>query len=284
MEGLATQFENGEDGVYSLMVENDKNTIFQPKISITAEDVETIPFLAQLRESIADWEKLLKKSSGKQAYLVKKSLIEMRKDQYVIKQGYKKPILFKKMPQTSYKKISLPDLSYVDPDTHELVVRGLSFMSPKIVSLILQHYSRLVEDSHEDFLNDTWYLMQDFSALCGRALADYPDYEAIVLYKIDGLQNQEIQQRIKTPHSIEYISSLWRNKIPKLIAECAKREFLEFEYRQMRLPLKKCSRCGQKKPAHHIFFSKNKTSKDGYYSICRSCRAAKYRMSLGKSG
>jgi hypothetical protein len=31
---------------------------------------------------------MLKTSSGKEAYTIKKALIEMRKDQYVIKQAY----------------------------------------------------------------------------------------------------------------------------------------------------------------------------------------------------
>jgi hypothetical protein len=31
-EGLVGQFENGEDGVSNLIVENNKNTIFQPKV------------------------------------------------------------------------------------------------------------------------------------------------------------------------------------------------------------------------------------------------------------
>jgi hypothetical protein len=34
--------------------------------------------------------------------------------------------------------------------------------------------------------------MYDFDGLCGRALKDYPLYEKIVLYKIDGRQNIEI--------------------------------------------------------------------------------------------
>ena len=33
-EGLVGQFENGEDGIYNLITQ-DKNIIFQPKVSIT---------------------------------------------------------------------------------------------------------------------------------------------------------------------------------------------------------------------------------------------------------
>jgi hypothetical protein len=86
-EGLSDQLENGEDGIYNLIA-NDKNIIFQPKISITKKDIETIPFLRQLREEISIWDTMLKTSSGKEAYTIKKALIEMRKDQYVIKQAY----------------------------------------------------------------------------------------------------------------------------------------------------------------------------------------------------
>ena len=69
------------------MAEEDKNVIFQPKISITKKDLETIPLLAQLRESINQWEEALPHTSGKEAYVIKKALIDMRKDQYIIKQA-----------------------------------------------------------------------------------------------------------------------------------------------------------------------------------------------------
>ena len=41
-EGLAEQLENGEDGIYNLMANNDKNIIFQPKVTITKKDLEEI--------------------------------------------------------------------------------------------------------------------------------------------------------------------------------------------------------------------------------------------------
>jgi hypothetical protein len=38
---------------------------------------------------------------------------------------------------------------------------------------------------------------------------------------------------------------------------------------------KKCNRCGEIKLAHNKYFSKNKTAKDGLYSICKKCRNSK---------
>ena len=50
-EGLVSQLENGADGIYNLINDN-KNQIFQPKVTITKKDLEDIPFLKQLREAI----------------------------------------------------------------------------------------------------------------------------------------------------------------------------------------------------------------------------------------
>lgn len=122
--------------------------------------------------------------------------------------------------------------------------------------------------------------MVDFDNLATRALADYPMYDRIVQYKIDGMPNVEIQEKLEEEfgikHSVEYISSLWRNKIPKILASQAEDDTLDFHYLiKEKGQYKKCSRCGEIKLAHNKYFSKNKTSKDGFYSICKKCRNAK---------
>ena len=276
-EGLVSQLENGEDGIYNLINE-DKNVIFQPKISITQHDLDTIPPLKQLRETIEVWEEALKHTSGRDAYVMKKALIEMRKDQYIIKQGYQKPLNFSKITHGSTNYVPLDDTSYLD-ENRQVVVQGISLMDAKVVSAILCDYSKLKEDSSENFEADTWYLMQDFENMCDKALEPYPLYMRIVECKIDKMQNTEIQmtlqQEFGIKHSLEYISSLWRNKIPKLIAQEAQNQFIEFEFKKKGYAFKKCSKCGQEKPAHNNFFSLNNTSKDGFYSICKACRNKK---------
>ena len=74
-------------------------------------------------------------------------------------------------------------------------------------------------------------------------------------------------------YTVEYISALWRNKIPKLIAEKAKEDYLIWYFTFVEKGTwKKCSKCGQIKLAHKRFFSRNNTSKSGFYSICKECR------------
>ena len=278
-EGLVSQLENGEDGIYNLITDN-KNQIFQPKVTITKKDLDEIQPLRQLREAINAWEEKLKITEGKDAFVIKKALIEMRKDQYVIKNAYRRPIVPNKLTRSTHV-IMLPDetSSFDDEDGYP-IPKGVSLLDPVVCSAILCNYSRLKEDSYDKFEGDLYYLMLAFDEIADKALKEYPLYEKIVECKVDGLQNTQIQEILQMEfgikHSLEYISSLWRKKIPKLIASQAEDEYLYWYYLNIEKgKYKKCSRCGQVKLAHNKYFSKNKTSRDGFYSICKKCRNSK---------
>lgn len=278
-EGLVSQLENGEDGIYNLLDNGKgKTTIFQPKVTITKKDVEEIPYLKQIRDAIKVWEEKLKTASGREAFIIKKAIIDLRKDQYVIKNSYKKPIVFSRI--TRSKHITKFEDSFRFDNENYIIPEGYSFCDPAVCSAILCNYSRLKEEGFGDFEGDAWYMMEDFDDLCGRALSDYPLYERIVSDKIDGMQNIEIQadieEQFEVKHSLEYISSLWRKKIPKIIASQAEDDTLNWYFlNKEKGKYKRCSRCGEIKLAHNKYFSKNKTSKDGFYSICKKCRNKK---------
>ena len=286
-QGLVGKLENGEDGIYNIIT-NDKNIIFTPKVSITQKDLEEIPELKQLKEAMEIVEQQEKVARGKKKYLLKKQLIEMRKDQYVIKSSYRKPIYCMNLIK-SFSQMDLGEKFYIDKvyEDGELISADIkstgkiTFLNPAHVSAILCNYSKLKEDAYGRFENDSYYLMEDLDDLIECTLKDdYPLYYDLLIYKIDGKQNIEIQEllyeKYNIKHSLEYISSLWRNKIPKLIAEKAQEKALIWYYTEIEKgQWKKCTRCGQIKLAHNKFFSKNKTSKDGFYSICKCCRNKK---------
>lgn len=276
-EGLVAQLENGEDGIYSLMNDG-RSVLFTPKIGITKEDLNEIPYLPQLKDAIDSWDAALKRTSGKDAFTIKKALIDMRKDQYVIKQAYRRPVIPAKITHCGITHVSIDDNSYLNED-NEIVKQGITLMDPEVVSAILCNYSKLKEDSYDCFEGDIWYLLQAFEEVCDAALKDFPLYLRLVECKIDGMQNSAIQDTLQVEfgikHTPEYISSLWRKKIPKMIAAEAENRFLYHEFDIQELPMKKCTRCGQNKPAHNNFFSINNTSKDGWYSICKVCRNQK---------
>lgn len=278
-EGLVGKLENGEDGIYN-MIANNKNIIFQPKVKITQEDKDTIPPLKALCEAIEQVEAAAKKARGKNAYKLRKQLIEMRKDQYVIKGAYQKPIYCMHLIK-SFPKMDLTDHIEVDEDGEIHNDCIVNIFNEKHVSALLCNYSKICEDNWEKLNSDAKWMMYDLDNITDRALAEkHPMYYDLLIYKIDGKQNIEIQkllyEKYGIKHSVEYISSLWRNKIPKLIAEQAKNDYLIWYYTyKEKGKWKKCSRCGSIKLAHNNFFSKNKTSKDGFYSICKECRNKK---------
>lgn len=273
-EGLSMQFENGEDGVYGLIT-NDKNIIFKPKIKITKTDIETIPFLRQLIEGIHLWENALPTAQGKDRYIIKKALIEMRKEQYIIKEAFLKPIITTNLFSSS----SSPKLDE-NIEINPFSFSGATLVDPKVVSALLLNYSNLKTDSIKNMRSDTWCILYDLDILIEKAMRPHPKLKRILELKINNYQNAEIQKIIEKEfgesHSLEYFSTAWRNKIPSIISEAAKKEHYTWHYSENeRGQWKKCTRCGEIKLASALFFSKNTSSKDGWYSICKDCRKTK---------
>lgn len=261
-EGLVDKMESGENALYHIQ-KSDKNILFQPKAPITKKDYADFPELQQIKDAIAELKKLVPKT-GRDRYLIKKASIELYKDLYLAKKCLKPPVMPTMQIGTKYGK----------------QLAGLSFQDVTVVEALLTHYSALKEDSWGHFNGDLWYIMQDFDNLLNKALSDNPYYETIVRMKIDGRTNQEIKDELQMTLGLnptpEYISTLWRNRIPKHIAEVAHREYLTWYYTYVKPgKWKRCSRCKTIKLANSFFFSKNKSSKDGWYSMCKECRNKK---------
>lgn len=284
-QGLLSKFQNGEDGVYNMIIANDKNIILTPKKQITAEDLEQFPALKQVKKAIELVQKDFEKATGKKRYLLKKQLIELQQDQYVIKNSFRRPSYCVNAVK-NFHALDLSDHIQVSK-TGEIQDKTLfSLMNPIHVSAILCNYSRLKEDLYDKHYTDGYYLVWDLENLIDKYLKEqYPLYYTIIIYKIDKCTNLEIQKKLKedfqVQHSIEYISALWRKKIPKIIAEAAQKQYLTW-YFTMKKPgqWKKCSRCKEIKLAHNYFFSKNSSSKDGFYSICKQCRNKKNKKKI----
>ena len=279
-EGLVSKLENGEDGIYNFTTEGDKNILLVPKIQITENDIQTIPGLKELREEIKKIEIKQKAATGKQKFLLTKQLIEMRQDQYVLKSIYKPPITLMRITK-SLNQINLDERITIDQNGEPVSNCLISLFNPYHVCCLLCNYSKLKEECWGHFDNDWWYLMQDFDNLAERALKEkYPILYQIMIYKIDGMQNKQIKEKIQqdygVTYSITYLSAVWRQKIPKIIAEKAKQEWIIWHYTfEEKGKWKRCSRCHQIKLAHPYFFTKNKTAKDGWYSMCKCCRNKK---------
>lgn len=260
-EGLVSKFENGEDGVYQLMRE-DKNMLLSPKVSITQKDIDEIPFLAQIREEIAKLRAVPNKN-----YIIYQMIIDLSQTQYMVKNAYRRPVQIQ-----TFASHSAQDLDWD---------RFLDFKDWHHVAAFMQNYSKIKTHYCEDITKNIYWILIDFERLSDAALEiKEPMLYDIMVAKIEGMQNQDVQRMLEDKngktYSVEYISSLFNNKIPKLIAdEAEKQELLWYYTTQEKGNWKRCNRCGQVKLLHSKFFSKNNSSKTGFYSICKECRSNK---------
>jgi hypothetical protein len=148
------------------------------------------------------------------------------------------------------------------------------------ISYLLCFYSKLKEESWDDLNSDMHWLLIDLEKLVEDTLLEkYPLLYDIVIWKIDGLTNEDIQDEVDRKygewHSEQYYSSLWRKRIPNLLLEQSQKNYLIWYYTNIEKGYwKKCSKCGRILLGHPLFFNKN-SSKDGWYSQCRDCRKNK---------
>lgn len=281
-EGLSDKMENGEDGIYNITSDLGKNILLTHKDPITQKDIDNSLELQNLKKAIEEVEKEYLAATGKRKYLLKKQIIEMRQDQYVIRNGNRGGTYTRNGSASSaIAKVSFDDKIYFDDNNNPVNDGLISFFNPKHIQALLCNYSDLKQAAYGNFDNDLWYLMEDLDNLIEKTLKEnYPLYYDLLIYKIDGKTNLEIQYLLERDHnvihSIEYLSSLWRKKIPKLLAEQAEEDYLLWYYTTQEYgQWKRCTRCGEVKLAHNKFFSKNKSSKDGWYSLCKACRNSK---------
>lgn len=276
-QGLVSKLEKGQDGIYNFITDENKNVFLVPKIGITKEDLKTIPGLKELKQEIKKIQQKLKNSSDKNKFILIKTLIQMRQDQYVLKSMYKPPVYLTNFIK-NLNKIELNEKIFINekgqPQSEEII----SLFNPEHVCHILCNYSKIKQQSWGNFENDFYYLMEYFDEISEKALKNkYPILYQIMVLKIDGMLNKDIikqlEKKFNITYSIEYLSSLWRKKIPKIISEQVKKNWIVWYYTFKEKGVwKKCSRCNQIKLAHPYFFTRNKTSKDGYYSLCKDCR------------
>lgn len=265
-EGLMEKLEGGENAFHQL-IRQDKNAILTPKVEITEDDIKEVPGLAQLREEITKLEKALEdnpdmpaRSRGK----IKQTIIEMRRDQYVLKNSFRQPIFGKGSPGN------------IGTQIHY----DISLQVPEQVLELLVQYANLKIEFKDDNNSDIKWILEDLDRLIIKSLSSKPTLFYILQQKIIGSSNIEIREglieKFGKDHTQEYISSLYRNKIPQTIAEAAREEWVSYIYMdKLKGVYKKCSRCGEIKLANNTNFSINRTSSSQFYSICKQCRNKK---------
>lgn len=262
-EGLMEKLEGGESAFHQL-IHQDKNAILTPKVEITEDDLREVPGLAQLRAEIDKLDQLLidepdmdLRRRGK----TKQMIIEMRRDQYVLKNSFRQPIFGRGN----------------NGDLNTNAHYDISLQDAKLVSCLLVDYHKLQIEFGNNLDSDIKWILEDLEALIKESLSDKPTLLYILNEKIRGSSNIEIREGLikifNVDHTQEYISSLYRNKIPETIANLAREKWIDNMYMNyLKGNYKRCSRCKEIKLANNRNFSINQTSSSKYYSICKKCR------------
>lgn len=277
-EEIVASLENGEDGLHTL-IRQDKNQLLDNRSHITQEDIDEVP---GLREQLQIIDKLKnqfnKATTGAQKYSLKRQIIETWQQIYILKASFRNaPVRGRASNQLkTMAHMRLDEEIWLDENDNPQTNAILTLINPNHVSFLLCYYSQLKQECADDLDADMHFLLMDLDELADAALEKYPELYDLLVWKIDGYTNEEIQQlmldKYNKNHQGPYFSNAWRKKIPQLIADAAKKKFLTWYFTNVEYgQWKKCSKCGEIKLAHNMFFAKNST-KDGWYSQCKDCK------------
>jgi len=271
-----------------------------PKPSISREDDADIPGMTELWDFIDHFDLFIKKVTGKEewgegekqhslsSYDLFKSrhwLIDLRKQQYVLKEGYKPPIRFKSIIRQSTRKINWDsDSGYAktqrgngdDGDWIWVLVREhtLDFGEATHIQGLINNYSRLKQDSYDDFQSDMKYILWVLEKIVDEC--NFSDVRKdIIVRKIDGQTNVQLHDYLHITYGLDYsanyISTIFTHEICGKIAKRYLSSIQEWKLRDKEEMWKVCTRCGKKKLANEENFTKKKSSKDGFNTRCKVC-------------
>lgn len=279
-EEIVSNLENGEDGLYA-MISNDKNQIMDRKEKISKKEIAENPQIKESLDLIDKLKKQFDKATGLAKYSLKKQIIETWQQVYIMRAAAN-GIPAKNKSSNQVKTMAHMDLTeHIVLDENKMPKSDgiITLFNPSHVSFLLYYYSQLKEESWDDFYSDMHFLLLDLENLVDKTLEKEPILYDLVIWKIDGHTNEEIQKLMEAKygvqHNEQYFSTLWRRRIPKMLSEQAQKDWLIWYYTNEEYgEWKTCGRCGEVKLAHPLFFSRN-TSKDHFYSICKECRRKK---------
>lgn len=150
----------------------------------------------------------------------------------------------------------------------------LDFRNIEHIKELIEFYEELVTaatDKPESLLDDIIETLDFYIRF-----SDFDREKTIILEgKIKKLPVVEIQKQLKEQlnihHSPNYISTIYTQKICKEIAESAQLHYDMYMNREYVNMWKKCSQCGQTKFLDPRVFMRKSRSSDGYNSKCKKC-------------
>lgn len=274
LEQIISSLETGEDKIYNL-INNDKNQFLDPREKITPED-RSNPVLQPLFDNIETYKRQLQSATGKRKFALKSQIIETYQEIYAIKSSQLNGTKIKFSSDSSFE---IPEHITFDDDGIPHSDAPITLLRADHISLLLKYYESLKIQLNGQFFSDLYWILQDLDRLINQVLRPHPILFDLLSWKTQKYTNEEIntmmKQKYNVTHTDQYWSTLWKQRIPKMLATQAQENYiLWYHTNVVRSEWKKCSKCGEVKLAHPFYFSRN-GSKNKYYSICKKCRTKK---------
>lgn len=169
-------------------------------------------------------------------------------------------------------------LEEVDYHYNEEAQYVLDFRNPLHVYELFENYDELETDCYLDVESTAAAIIETLNFYRGCANLSN-EQERILDLKIKHVSNQKISEIIakefKATHSANYISTIYKQKICKKIADAA---ILHYDYylnREIATAWKKCTCCGEYKLRDTREYMRRARASDGLSSICKICDKAK---------
>lgn len=291
------------------------------KPSIDREKDGDIPGMRELWKTIDRMDRVIQINEGKieaeenekvpkltslQLYKMKHQLIEIRRDQYLLKDMYKPTVCMYGLNTKPGMNSDLVDYNipwdiegsnYAIAPLGTLIDGDLKFLNPKQykgkdyqyninakyifdfrnplhIYYLEEHYIELKEKADLDpestihFLLDTLDFYTKF--------AELNETKTLILeMRQQQYTNEEIrialEEQLDVSHRINYISTIWKQQICEDIAEAAQLHYDMYLKRNDKSAWKTCNKCGESKLRDNRNFMKRARSSDGFSSHCKKC-------------
>ena len=281
-----------------------------------------IPFMRELWESIDRWTERYDMYRGRiepnewvlahpiskyNLYKLQHFLIDLRRQQYYIKDVYNPTLHFFNVKPASHSRIDydcntglwlspaewcarkrhphardLEQPSYAEAPTNhktgtlywKLSDNKLDYEDPTHILALLDNYVSLLKRCYAHPDSDMRQICWDIEYLIENA--DLTDVEQFLLEQRVAHRNIFVIQKVLEEENIALsdtqLRHIMRTVVPRKLANTAKRLRLESEVATGKRPTIKCTKCGRQLPKDPMYFSRAKDKKTGYCSQCKECQ------------
>ena len=302
-----------------------KPIIMRPKYDKTTGKMidpgdSDIPGMIEQWEIIDRWQRMLDIAQGKIAptesdtiisdpyriYQLKHNLIDIRKQQYYLKDVYKPTLHFQNMdhPKAQYydwtsdafywisrdewqRRVASAYTSRVSKNLEDYETRGegdtlevkwvvcehtFDWENPKHIRALINHYPTLYGSMYDKLNTYGCTLLWDLDRYI--SLCNFSELRLFLIsMRKKGMQYDDLLEEMHKKYNMEYspnyLVSIMSTEIPNKIAKVAK--MLRMEYETPPEQRKTCIHCGKSLPAHSLFFSRNNSHRDKLSNICKEC-------------